>query len=195
MKGVGLVYRFYQVVFFVGVMYTGVTFLLGNLMDSFDFGLDLDADFDFDMDGDFPMSTVSPLKPIIIVSFITTFGGIGMLGYHWAWGPIKTFLAALLSGILIAAILYKGVIVPLYRVEAGSLAVKRENLIGSKAEVINAIVENGCGKISYIANQNKYTGTAKSITGLRIDQNRQVKIVKIEENIFYVKPFINLKKS
>ena len=35
-KGVEKVYRFYQVTFWVGVMYTGATFFLGNLLESFD---------------------------------------------------------------------------------------------------------------------------------------------------------------
>ena len=117
-----------------------------------------------------------------------------MLGYHLKWMPLKTFILALLMGLAVASALYGCVIVPLYKAEAKSMAVKKENLIGKKAEVINAILENSYGKISYIANQNKYTGTAKSVDGTRIGQNKRVVIVRIEKNVFYVKALIDLEK-
>ena len=97
-------------------------------------------------------------------------------------------------GLAVAFALYWCVIVPLYKAEANSMAVKKESLIGKKAEVINVILEDSYGKISYIANQNKYTGTAKSVDGARIGQNKRVVIVRVEENIFYVKALIDLEK-
>ena len=181
------VYRFYQVIFCIGVMYTVATFFLGNL-------LDFDSDIDLDIDGELAWFTVSPLKPLIIISFMTVFGGVGMMGYHLYWIPVKIFIVAFLLAILTGIILYFCVLVPLYNAQTNSEAVKKHDLIGLEAEVMNAIIEDGYGKITYIANQNKYTGTAKSVNGERINQNQLVVIYKIEKNIFYVLP-LNYKRG
>lgn len=182
-------YRIYQIMFLVGVIYTLVTFLLGNFLSS------IDIDLDFDMD--FGIFNISPLKPIIIVSFLTTFGGMGMFGYQLNYSSIKTFLIALLTSLLISSILYFFVVVPLYNAQDRSLAVTKDSLIGKEATVMNAILENGFGKISYIAKGNKFTGSAKTKDGKRIDQNKTVVILDIKDHVFYVEEnlFIQRKKE
>lgn len=171
-------YRIYQVMFLVGVIYTLTTFLLGNFLSSIDIDLDIDMDFG--------IFNVSPLKPIIIVSFLTTFGGMGMFGYHLNYSSIKTFLIALFTSLIISSILYFFVVVPLYNAQDRSLAVTKDSLIGKEAVVMNAILENGFGKISYIAKGNRFTGSAKTKDGKRIDQNKTVVIVDIKDHVFYV---------
>ena len=69
----------YTVIFLVGVIYTVVTFLLGGLFGIIHLGGHIDTHIDTP-NGSGSTFTVLPLKPITIVSFITVFGGVGIMG-------------------------------------------------------------------------------------------------------------------
>lgn len=125
-------------------------------------------------------------NPIVLVSFFTIFGGIGIIGTEYMkWISFLVFAAALSSGIVIAFILYKFVAIPLYKAENSS-NVNQQSLIGSPAEVDTGILEDGFGKIKYIVNSIRYTAPAKHIEGKALLQGQKVVIIKIEKNVFYV---------
>jgi membrane protein implicated in regulation of membrane protease activity len=126
------------------------------------------------------------INPIVLVSFLTIFGGIGIIGtVHMRWASIFVFLLALASGVLVAFLLYKFIAVPLYKAENTS-NVHKEQLIGSAAEVDTGILKDGFGKIKYCVNSIRYTAPAKHIEGKALIQGQKVVICRIEENIFYV---------
>lgn len=148
----------------------------------FDF---LDFDADIDMDGDIFGLPVSPLKPIIIMSFITTFGGIGIIMTNKGVSSITSFAIGLIFGIVVSTILYKFVVVPLYKAQNTS-AISKEELIGHIGKAKESIIGNGFGSITYVVNGNTYSAPAKSIDSTNIYKGEEVKIVSIEKNIFYV---------
>lgn len=187
----------YTIIFLVGVIYTVVTFLLGGL-----FGLaHLDGHIDTHVDAHIgghldthidghsvsPTFAIFPLKPITIVSLITVFGGIGMIGTHYGINPILLFILAFAAGFVASFLLYRFIVVPLYKAQNTS-AVSEKTLIGMKAKVISPILEEGFGTISYVVNGSKFNAPAQHVGKKSITQGEDVIIYEIKNNIFYVQP-------
>lgn len=126
------------------------------------------------------------INPLVAVSFLTVFGGLGIMGVKFfKWMDIIVFVAAITAAVIISAILYNFVVKPLYKSENTS-DVSRERLIGVPAEVTTDILENGFGTIKYTVNSIKYTGPAKHIEEKPVKQGQRVVICKIENNTFLV---------
>lgn len=172
-------FKFFQTCFWTGTLFAVISFLLGQVFDFI--GLDGDVDFDGDLHG----MSIFPLKPVTIIAFLTVFGGIGMM---LTLKGIQVWLVTAVSvtvGIATAWIIYRFIIVPLRKAQNTSALSQRE-LIGLCGILKEGIKGQGFGQISYIAASNKYLAPAKSIDGSDIDRGSEVKIVKIEGNIFYV---------
>lgn len=185
----GVMEHIYTVIFLVGVIYTVVTFLIGGLFGAIHLGGHIDTHIDSHIDGhgSGPTFTVLPLKPITVVSFITVFGGVGIMGSYYKLNDICTFVLAVLSGALISFVLYKYIVVPLYKAQNTS-AVSQNTLIGMKAIVISPILDNGFGVISYVVNGSKYNAPAQHINKKSVLQGEDVIIYEIKDNVFYVQP-------
>lgn len=186
--------RVYTIIFFVGVIYTVVTFLMGGLFGIIDIGLDAHIDGNIDgsnSSGGFP---IFPLKPITIVSFITVFGGVGIIGTHYEYNWIIVFAVAAILGLMISAALYSFIVIPLYKAQNTS-AVSQEELIGMTAVVISPILENGFGTIAYIVNGSKYNAPAQHVAKKAVKQGEEVLIYEIKNNVFYIEPLNNTDSS
>jgi membrane protein implicated in regulation of membrane protease activity len=191
--------KIYTIIFLVGVIYTVVTFLMGSLFSfaHLDGHIDGHADCDCDIGGHLdthidgagasPTLTVSPLKPIVIVSFITVFGGIGMIGTRCGLNSIFTFILAAVSARIVSFTLYKFVVVPLYKAQNTS-AVSQQALVGTRAVVISPILKDGFGVISYVVSGSKQNAPAKHINNEAVAQGEEVTILEIKNNVFYVQP-------
>lgn len=187
----------YEIIFWVGVIYTVVTFLLGGVSGILHFGGNFDSHveghFDAHMDGHgdsfevSPTFSVFPLKPITIVSFLTVFGGVGMIGTKNGLVAILVFIIAFLAGLLVSVLLYKLVVVPLYKAQNTS-SVYEAQLVGVKATIITPVLKGGFGTISYVVNGSKYNSPAQHVNKEAIAQGEEVVIFKIENNVFYVEP-------
>lgn len=171
--------RFFQICFLTGTAYTVISFLLGQL---FDF-VDIDGDVDFD--GDAAGVTVSPLKPIIIVAFTTVLGGIGIICMKSGLAAVIALLIAAGSGLFIAYIIYRFVVIPLYKAQNTS-APSQTELVGYKARMKLGTKGDSFGRVSYVINGNTYTAPAKSLDGKEINSNEDVIIVEIHKNVFFV---------
>jgi membrane protein implicated in regulation of membrane protease activity len=194
----------YTIVFWVGVIYTVVTFLMGGLFGLFHIDGNVDTHIDcnigthagghVDLSGASPTFTIFPLKPITIVSFLTVFGGIGMIGTSHKIGAAVLFAVALISGFIVSFILYKFIVVPLYKAQNTS-AFSRKSLVGIKAKVISPIYEKGFGTIAYVVNSKKYNAPAQHVGGMAIAQGEEVIIYEIKDNVFYVEPLQDFKSE
>lgn len=169
----------YKILFFVGLIYTGATTLLGVIFDVFNIGGDID------LDGDLPWFNI--FKPITVVSFITVFGGIGLLCGYTEMNQVLTFCVAVVSAFIVAYLINRFIVIPLHKAQNTSVPTN-EDLIGIKATVISTIYENGFGTISYSFKGNKYTSPAKHLEGKEIKKGEEVKICEIRNKIFYVLP-------
>lgn len=126
------------------------------------------------------------LNPIVAVSFLTVFGGMGILGEsYFKWDSIITLICAAVSGIVVSALLYNFVAKPIYRSENTS-DVSRAKLIGTAAEVTTDILVDGFGTIAYTVNSLRFNAPSKHIEGKAVKQGQKVVICKIEDNIFYI---------
>jgi membrane protein implicated in regulation of membrane protease activity len=158
----------------VGAGYTVISFLLGEVLNALDF----DADFDF-FGG-----IVSPLKPSVIAAFLTVFGGVGLIGGS-RFGVLIVLPVAVALGVLVSFLLYRFVIVPLYRAQNTSV-LEKQGFIGLPAKVTERIPQGKYGKITYSANGNTYAAPAKSHNGGEIERNAAVTIMYIDKNTYFV---------
>lgn len=165
----------YKITFITGLLYAGVSLILGHLFDS----------MDFDGDVDIPLFTILPVKPITIVTFITVFGGVGIMCNNRGMSSLFTLLIALLSAYLVSFLVYRFVVVPLYKAQNTSAASQKE-IIGLDARVKSSIMENGFGQISYVSKGNTYDSPAKHIKGEFIEVGTEVFIVDIKDHVYYV---------
>ena len=126
------------------------------------------------------------VNPLVAVSFLTVFGGFGIMGIKlFNWSSVIVFAAALISAIFISAILYNFVVKPIYKSENTS-NVSRDQLIAIQAEVTTDILEKGFGTIQYTVNSIKCTGPARHIDDKAVRQGQRVIVCRIENNTFYV---------
>ena len=191
----------YTVIFLVGVIYTVVTFLMGGLLGlahidgHFDTHVDagfhghLDTHIDTHIEGSgaSPTFAVFPIKPITVVTFLTVFGGVGMIGTRQGINAIILAIMASAAGLIVAFILYRFIVIPLYKAQNTS-AVSQDKLIGIKALVIAAILEDGYGTIAYEVNGRKCNAPAQHVGKKAVAQGEEVIIYEIKNNLFYVEP-------
>lgn len=173
----------FLITFMIGVIYTVISFLLGQIVDFA--GGDMDVDFGWENIGFFDIP-VSPLKPVVIASFMTIFGGVGLLAYRYkgvsfALSLTMAFAIAFVSAFLI----YRLIVIPLYRAQNTS-AHDIDKLQGTDAVVTSSIYGDSFGRIRYVVNDCTYSAPAKSISQKDIKQGEKVLIVEVENKVFYV---------
>jgi membrane protein implicated in regulation of membrane protease activity len=188
------VLKVFQVCFATGVLFSVISFLMGRISDFAHVGADAEINADFSADteldistpGDSPELSVSPLKPIIVTAFVTVFGGAGMICTINGLSQPAAALIALFSGSVAAFMLYRFIIIPLYRAQNTS-AISQKRLRGALARITLPIKGGFFGKISYTVGGKTYSAPARSVDDEDIDMGVPVVIINIEKNTFYVK--------
>lgn len=160
--------------FALGVGYTVISLLLGSFLSGFD-GFDSGVS-----------ASISPLRPVPIASFLTVFGGVGIILYGRIWPSILVLAIATIIGLISAYILVRFVLLPLAKAQNTS-SISRKELLGEIATVNEKIFAGGFGKISYTVSGSITTSPAKSEGGEELLVGEKVEITNIENNIFYVK--------
>ncbi|CAH2214276.1 hypothetical protein [Tepidibacter aestuarii] len=166
--------KIYYFLFWVGVLYSLASFMLGSIMD-----------MDFDADIDFGYFNIIPIKPAVIAMFITVFGGMGIIQIRDGQQSLYAFGISLVVAFITSYLINRYIFCFLKKAENTS-AESQKKLIGQYAKVIATIVEDGFGQIKYNMNGNTYNSPAKHIEGKRVEFNSKVVIVLIENDVFYV---------
>ena len=198
----------YFALFFVGVGYALFIVITGGLadIDMPDVDIDvpqIDLPGDVDIPGagihigsaelgtggiDAPDVSVSPLSPITIASFITTFGGVGVLcNQFFECSPGMTLVWATIGGLAASGLMYVFYSQVLIKSQ-GSSQVRRGELIGLHAEVTVPIGESSPGKVSYSTKAGRMSSMARSTDGRAIPRGRFVKIVSMVGRQALVEP-------
>ena len=192
--------RAFQICFFVGTLFTIVSFALGSVFGSddaeVDFDTDTDIDFDTDTDvevdvgedsdfGDFSVGRIVALKPSTLSAFATVFGGVGMIALRNDLSMLRAVTWASGLGLIVMLTLTHLIINPLKRAQNTS-AVAQASLIGHRAVVSLAMEAQRFGQISYSVNDGKYYAPAKSYTGSLIAKGATVTVVAIVKGVFFV---------
>jgi len=133
------------------------------------------------------MPGFAPLGPTTIATFITAFGGLGMIfvrieplhrysGFLAAWGA-----ATIAGGV---SLFFSA----LFRNLQGSSEGHVADLIGLEATVITPIPRGGVGEIAYVQSGSRYSAPARSEDRLLVGAGTTVRIARIVGTQFYVQP-------
>jgi membrane protein implicated in regulation of membrane protease activity len=198
----------YSVLFFLGLGYALFITITGGLADVDLPDVDIDVPHvdlpgDVDIPGadihiggaeglpggiDAPDVAVSPLSPITIATFVTTFGGVGMIttqffGVDGRW----SLLWALGSGLALAGMMYLVVSQFLVRSQ-GSSEIRASDVLGTEAEVTVAIGATTPGQVVYVTKSGRMSSMARSATGEPIPRGEFVTIVRVRGPQVLVRP-------
>ncbi len=161
----------YTVSFAIGIIYAIVS----------SFGL-FDFDVDADFQGDFPI-----LSPIIIASFLTVFGGLGLLlNYQSSITPLNAALISVAAAIIIAVLLFFLVVWPMSKAER-STAHSEKDMVGQFAEVITPINKGGHGEIIYTQGGSRLSAPATTHEDKRIGIGEMVEVTEVTGGMFVVR--------
>jgi membrane protein implicated in regulation of membrane protease activity len=198
----------YFALFFVGVGYAIFIVITGGLshIDMPDVHVDvphIDLPGDVDIPGanidiggpdlpihgiDAPDVQVSPLSPITIASFITTFGGIGVLSTQFfSVDPRLSLVFATVGGLIVSGLMFLFYSQVLIRSQ-GSSEVRQSELIGLEAEVTVPIGERSPGQVSYETKAGRMSSMARSVDGRAISRGQFVQIVRFVGSQVIVRP-------
>lgn len=177
----------YGALLFVGLGYAIFIVITGGLSD-----IDM-PDVDIDIPGadiqiggaelpagglDAPDVSVSPLSPITVASFITTFGGIGIIcTQFFNCRPEWSLVFATSGGLVTSGLMYVFYSQVLIRSQ-GSSEIRQADLIGAQAEVTIPIGETTTGQVSYVTKSGRMSSMARSIDGKAIPRGQFVVIVR-----------------
>lgn len=152
-----------------------------------DIHLEIPFVHDISHDVDHPEVGLSPLSPITIATFITTFGGIGLIvNSLTTFSPPVGLLIATVGGLAISGtvfLLYARVVTTIQ----GSSELQMGELVGLTAEVIAPIPENNVGEVVLVARGTRVRSAARSTGGQAIPRGTMVEIVEEAGNVVIVR--------
>jgi membrane protein implicated in regulation of membrane protease activity len=122
---------------------------------------------------------VSPLSPITIATFVTVFGGLGVITLQFLdIDPRWSLLIATVGALLSSALMFLFYSQVLIRSQA-TTQVYRHELLGLGAEVTVPIGERSPGQVSYVTKAGRMSSMARSVDGQPIPRGQFVKIVRV----------------
>jgi hypothetical protein len=167
----------YFISFAVGLGYAIFVGMAGHL-----FGGDA-VDAHMDVGTDLPLS---PLSPTVIATFLTGFGGGGMLANSYFGLSLgRGVVVAILTGIFLSGGTF-GILTLLFRNTQAGSEFSLDEMVGRTVEIITPIPENGIGEVAVIARGTRTNGPARSVDGKGIRRNTPVTVVRVVGSIFYV---------
>ncbi len=130
---------------------------------------------------------ISIFSPTIIASFITAFGGFGLIFTQFP----RTSNAAVSAPLsLVGGLVVAGAILvflrSVFRHTQSSSESHVAELVGAAANVITPIPENGVGEIAYVVGGTRYSAPARAENNAAVANGRTVKITRIVGTQFYV---------
>jgi hypothetical protein len=127
----------------------------------------------------------SPLSPVSIALFVTTFGGIGLLLKKFGTPTVVQLPIAAVSGIVVGGLVsyafYK-----IMQATQGSSHPRTGEEIGIEAEVTVPIPNDGVGEIAYVVRGTRFTNQARTVDGKELPAHVVVKIVKQVGTTYHV---------
>jgi membrane protein implicated in regulation of membrane protease activity len=131
---------------------------------------------------------ISPLSPITMAAFITSFGGVGIVATQlFRVRPEISLLWATLGGFVTGGVVYLLYGRLLVGMQASSGVLSQE-LTGSVGEVIAPISASGVGEITYVAKGSRISSPARSATGQAIPRGAPVTIERVVGGTALVRP-------
>ena len=137
---------------------------------------------------DAPDVSVSPLSPITIATFITVFGGVGVITTQlFNVGPGMSLIYSVTGGLVCSGLMFLFYSQFLIRSQ-GSSEVHRRELVGLQAEVTVPIGETAIGQVTYLTKSGRMSSMARSVDGKPIPRGQFVQIVRTVGSQVLVRP-------
>jgi membrane protein implicated in regulation of membrane protease activity len=206
LAGLGTLNCVYFFLFILGVGYALVAAVLGGLSHVDVPGIDIDIPgvdlhpgepdihielpfgHDVSHDVDHPDVGLSPLSPIIIATFITTFGGTGLIiNILIPSLPVLSLMASTISGLGLSILMFLFYTRVLMAAQ-GSSEVRAGEVVGRMAETSTAIEEGKIGQVVLVARGARTRVMARSADGQPIPRGVKVEIVEESGNVVLVRP-------
>ena len=132
---------------------------------------------------------VSAFSPTVIASFVTSFGGFGLIFSRISAtsSPAVSAPLAVVTGMVTATGVLWLLRQLISRTQSSSEG-KIGSLVGTTATIITPISEGGVGEIAYVQNGTRYTAPARLERGGPVGNGKLVKISRIVGSQFYVVP-------
>lgn len=204
LAGIGTLNCVYFFLFALGVGYALIAAVMGGLSHVEVPGVDIDIPgvdlhpgepdihlempfgHDISHDVDHPDVGLSPLSPIVIATFITTFGGTGLIiNILTSLSPVLGLFIAAASGVGLSGamfLLYNRVLMA----AQGSSEVRIGELVGRSAETTTPIPEGQVGEIVLVVRGARARHPARSADGRAIPRGASVEIVEEAGNVVLV---------
>jgi membrane protein implicated in regulation of membrane protease activity len=133
------------------------------------------------------MPGISIFSPTVMASFVTAFGGFGLIFTQFPKTSSAVVSAPLsvLGGLVVAGVLLVFLRAVFSHTQSSSES-KVAALIGSEANVITPIPENGVGEIAYVVGGTRYSAPARAENNAAVANGKTVKITRIVGTQFYV---------
>lgn len=166
----------------VGIVYAVIAGALGWLSDIGGGGIHMDGG------GHFDAGHAHPISGTTIATFITGFGGGGILAHYlFEWRTVPGLGFAFGSGLVLAAAAF-GVLELIFSQTQAGAEFTTEEVTGREAEVITTIPEGGAGEIAYQIRGQREQAAARSTSGAGIAKGRTVVIEKVMGSTVHVRP-------
>lgn len=138
--------------------------------------------------GSHDMPGFSPLSPTTIASFITAFGGFGLIlsKIGITASPWINIPLSISGGIAVALVVFV-IFNRIFRATQSSSEGRVAELVGQSATVITPIAPGGVGEIAYVQTGTRYTAPARSHDpSVAVPSGTNVWIVRVDGAHFYV---------
>jgi len=183
-------FKIYAICFGVGLLFTLVSAVAGHLFGGHDAGHGLGtgghAEAGYEHTG---MPGMAPFSPTTIASFITAFGGFGLIlstlkatKSPWISAPLAT-----VGGLMVAAAVVGFFSMVFHKTQSSSES-RIGTLAGTTATTVSPIPENSVGEIAYVQGGVRYTAPARTESGAAITAGQTVRIKRVVGTQFYVEP-------
>ncbi len=134
------------------------------------------------------MPEFAPLSPVSIFTFITCFGGAGMVfsRIDVTSSPLFHLPLSVITGFAGAAIVF-AIFSKIFSATQSSSEARVASLVGLSATVVTPIAEKGMGEIAYVVGGTRYNSPAREETGQAVPAGAAVKIARVVGGTYYVK--------
>jgi len=176
---------FFLLCLLAGLFYAIISVFLGSFTGGHDYSGTDAGGIDHGVSGEVHFS---PMSPMVIATFVTTFGAGGLVAAKgMGMTVIPAVTVATASGLGFGALAFL-IFRKVYSATQSSSEVEVASLVGTLAEVITPIGKDVMGEIVYVSKGSRFTAPARSQDNLELAKNTPVEIVRVVGNTFYVKP-------
>jgi membrane protein implicated in regulation of membrane protease activity len=168
-----------------GLLFTIVSAIMGHFSAGHgDVGTGGHAEAGFDHSG---IPGVSFFSPVVLATFVTAFGGFGIL-FTDIKATSNVWISASLSmaGAFGVAFGVLALFNAIFRRTQSSSESQVATVVGMPASLIASIPENGVGEIAYVQASTRYTAPARSEKGVAIPVGQSVRITRVVGTQFFV---------